>query len=245
MLKVQIRPRLIPTICTLILVPILAALGMWQLDRAKQKTEIQIKQQSRYSAPPIELGVDIALPQDIEFYPIRATGSWDETHQFYLDNRILAGRAGYHVITPLLLQDAKTAVLVNRGWILASPDRSELPAVAAIGGETTVTGIAVVPPADVFQLEEQAPIQGNWESVWQSLDLVRFDEAVPYSTMNFVLQLNNEHPDGFERRWNPPNDKWILRHKAYAFQWFALCATLLVIYCLLTFRPIPESNSEQ
>ena len=244
MLRVQFRPRLIPSICTLILAPILAALGMWQLDRAKEKADIQTKHQSRFTAAPIDLAVDVTLPQDIEFYPIRVTGRWDESRQFYLDNQILGGRAGYHVITPLLLRGAETGVLVNRGWILASPDRSEVPSVETSDDETTVTGIAVIPPSEVFQLEEQAPIQGKWETVWQALDLVRFDDAAPYSIANFVIQMDKEHPSGFERQWNQPTDKWILRHKAYAFQWYALCAALLVIYCVFTFRPSPESDSE-
>ncbi len=48
-------------------------------------------------------------------------------HQFLLDNMTHAGRAGYEVLTPLLLDDGRV-LLVNRGW-LPLPDgrRDELP----------------------------------------------------------------------------------------------------------------------
>ncbi len=243
-MKVHFRPRLIPTICTLILAPLLGSLGFWQLDRAKEKTEIQNRYLSRFSEPPIQITSSESSVEDIEFHMVTVTGSWDDTHQFLLDNRVLNGRAGYFVFAPVILQDGKTAVLVNRGWILASADRSKLPELQRIEGETTVTGTAVIPPEDVFQLKDQQPIGETWETVWQVLDIKRFNKTVPYATLNFIVQMNPDHPEGFERQWSLPNDEWILRHKGYAFQWFALCAALLVIYCLFTFRPSQGSNSE-
>src|SRR5205807_4943806 len=49
-------------------------------------------------------------------------------------------KVGYHVITPLVLDDGK-AVLVDRGWIPADGDITRFPRVpAAPSGPVTVTG---------------------------------------------------------------------------------------------------------
>ena len=36
--------------------------------------------------------------------------------------------------------------------------------------------------------------------------------------------------DVLSREWDVPQDIWIQRHRAYAFQWFALALTLVVLY---------------
>jgi len=126
-MKLDFRPRLVPTICTLILAPILVVLGMWQLDRAQTKTDILNRFQDRSATPPIDPTTDAFSPETIEFRNIQVTGTWDDQFQFLLDNRVLNGQAGYYVITPLVLNHNNLAVLINRGWIAASADRSQLP----------------------------------------------------------------------------------------------------------------------
>ncbi len=237
-MKLEFRFRLIPTLCTLALLPALMGLAFWQLDRAEQRMDIQDLYQSRADATPISIGATIESPRELEFHRLRAKGVWDANYEFLLDNRIRNGQPGFHVITPLVFRGEKSAILVNRGWIPGVPDRSQLPTVETVAGESTVTGSAVIPPQDPFVLKDPPPIQpGNWPRIWQTLDLERFANAVPYQIQGVVILLDNTHPDGFERAWPPPDSSWIARHKAYAFQWFALGATLLVIYFLLAFRP--------
>ncbi len=237
-MKIQFQFRIIPTAGTIALLPILIGLGFWQLDRAQQKTEIQELYLSRIKTPPIVIGSAIEAPEELEYHRLRATGTWDGRYEFLLDNRVRRGQPGFHVITPLVFRGDHSSVLVNRGWIPGNLDRSRVPVIEPLDGPTTVTGIAVIPPADVFVLKDPQPIQPNdWQPIWQTIDLDRFASAVPYEVQGIVIQLDDEHPAGFERQWPPPDESWIARHRAYAFQWFALSATLLVIYLLLTFRP--------
>ena len=242
--KFAFRPRLIPTVCTIVLVPILASLGFWQLDRAQQKTDQQNLYQSRYDAPAITIGVNRESPEELKFRQVQVTGRWDLSREFYLDNQVLDGQPGYHVITPLVLRGEQIAALVNRGWILASPDRSIAPkAKSPATMETTVAGIAVVPSRDVFVLKADPVLGAKWQTVWQTLDLTRFADAAPYRIHGIVIRMNADHSDGFARRWKPLDNVWIYRHKAYAFQWFALAATLLVIYFVFAVRRQPKSEN--
>ena len=236
--KLEFNFRLIPTLGTLALLPALLGLAFWQLDRAEQKLEIQQLYDNRSDLPAIAMGSAIEDSRELEYHRVRAAGTWDPNHEFLLDNRVRRGQPGFHVITPLVFRSGQSAVLVNRGWIPGSPDRSQLPDIPATTGDATVTGTAVVPPTDTFLLEDPPPIQpDNWPIIWQAMDIERFASAVPYQVQGVVVLLDDLHPDGFERAWPPPDTSWIARHKAYAFQWFALSATLLVIYFLLAFRP--------
>ena len=240
-MKVTFRPRLVPTLCTLILAPVLVGLGLWQTDRAELRTATLELYTTRIHSPPITIGATLEAPGEIEYRQVRTSGTWDQSREFFLDNQVSNRRAGYHVITPLLLKGGTTAVLVNRGWILAPADRSILPVTDPLTGIADIVGVAVIPPEYTFTLKDDGPLDEISSPVWQVLDLQRFEDAAPYPVQKFVIQLDPSIPGGFERQWKPPSDEWIFRHKAYAFQWFALCAALLVIYFLLAFRPHKES----
>ena len=237
-MKLELRFRIVPTLCTIALMPVLISLGFWQLDRAQQKIEILELYESRFYSPPVSIGSTIESAPELEYRRVEANGSWDPQHEFLLDNRVLNGQPGFHVITPLIFRGDQSGVLVNRGWIPGSPDRSQLPQIDSLQGSAMVKGTAVIPPEDTFVLKDPPPLHADdWQSIWQVLDIERFATAVPYQVQGVVLQLDAEHPDGFERQWAPPDNTWIVRHKAYAFQWFALSVTLAVIYFLLTIRP--------
>ena len=240
----KFRPKLIPTAGVLIIAPLFAALGLWQQDRAQQKLDIQQLYEARLELPQVSVGAALENPQLMQYRSVRAAGSWDGEHEFLVDNKILNGTPGFHVITPLVFRGSATGVLVNRGWIPGSPDRSNLPDIPDVHGSAAITGIAAIPPENPFVLKQELPLdEGSWELIWQTLNLKRFDEAVDYQIQGFVIRLNENHKDGFERQWQPPQDEWIYRHKAYAFQWFALCAGVLVIYLAFAFRPQKKPDS--
>ncbi len=229
-MKRPFRPRLVPAICVAIATPILISLGLWQLDRAAQRQDAMKRYESRIAAPALPIGAQMETPHDMEYRQITASGAWDQTKEFLLDNQVLNTRAGYHVITPLVLGDHKTAVLVNRGWIQAPADRTHIPQIPRLDESGSISGIAVLPPSEHFLLKDPEPLGAIWQPLWQALDIERFREAVGYRLHDFVVVLDRGHPSGFEYDFTMRQDAWIVRHKAYALQWFALAATLLVIY---------------
>jgi surfeit locus 1 family protein len=52
-----------------------------------------------------------------------------------------------------------------------------------------------------------------------------------------IVRLDPAQSDGFERAFTPRPDFGPGRHIAYAVQWFALGATMLVVYLILSFKP--------
>ena len=237
-MDLEFKFKLLPTIATLLILPILVGLGFWQLDRAQQKTEIRNLLLTRSVEPEVTIGATIESTSELEFRRVRVSGTWDQEREFLLDNQVLNSRVGFNVITPLIFSGNKSAVLVNRGWVPASPDRTQLPDTYVNNSETTISGMVTIPDSNPFVLEDPPPLDPDrWQRIWQTIDLTRFSEAVPYKIQGFVIELDPNSESGFERKPWEFEDDWIYRHKAYAFQWFALSTALVVIYFLVTVRP--------
>lgn len=238
----KFRPALVPTVAFLLVLPALIALGIWQLNRADEKAALQRQYDSRSSGPPVALGARVVDRQQMRFRKVKATGKYDFTRQFLLDNRVLDGVVGYHVITPLKIRNSSTLVLVNRGWVPGNPDRTILPKADGPVKEVTVTGIAVVPHDKVFQLAKEEKIGKDWPSVWQTLNMKRFQSAIPEGLQPVVVLLDpNSKAGGFERKWRRL-DTGIAVHQGYAFQWFSLAVALVAIFFLLNFRKTDSSK---
>jgi surfeit locus 1 family protein len=116
-------------------------------------------------------------------------------------------------------------LLVNRGWIGGTADRSRLPEVTTPTGTVEITGLAVTPSKRFLELSA-ATIEGK---VWQNLTLERYRKAVPISVQPFVILQESPLDDGLVREWDPP-DLGVDKHYGYAFQWLALAVTVLVFY---------------
>lgn len=235
-MRLRFAPRLIPTLATLALLPVIVGLGVWQLDRAAQKAELQAKYDARAAAPARTLGMSVQTVEALRFHRVVARGRYDDGHQILIDNRVHQGRVGYHVITPFKIEGGETRVLVNRGWVALGADREHLPAIETPPGVQEISGVATVPAERVFTLGKPGAPGGDWERVWQTLDLARFKAAVTYPLQPVVVLLDPESPaGGFVRNWLRL-DAGVATHKAYAFQWFALAIALLTLYLVVNIR---------
>jgi surfeit locus 1 family protein len=97
-----------------------ARLGLWQLDRAAQKTAIGQAWRERAQLEPLPSSQLPREPTDMAtslHRRIVIEGRWLPRSTLYLDNRTLHGLAGFVVVTPLLIAPGD-AVLVQRGWAL-------------------------------------------------------------------------------------------------------------------------------
>lgn len=177
--------------------------------------------------------VDLATAGDdwaeLYYRRVRLSGVFEPAHQVYLDNRMHAGRVGYHVICPVAFGDR--AVLVNRGWLAAGADRSIEPRAPTPAGERTVAGMLV--PASSRYLELAAtPATGR---VWQNLDLARYRDWSGRNLPDAVILQTSASADGLARDWPRP-DAGVARHQGYAAQWFALTAAIAALYAYYGIR---------
>jgi surfeit locus 1 family protein len=201
-----------------------ARLGIWQLDRAAQKTQLQAELDQRGQLPPLTLAELAATDTEAQAQLHRRasiSGTWLPGHTVHLDNRQMQGRVGFYVVTPLQLPDG-SAVLVQRGWRPRDfEDRARLTPVPTPEGPVTVSGPLARNPARLYEFEAVAsgPIR-------QNLDIASFARETGLRLRPVaLLQTSDSAEDGLRRDWPRPAAD-VHKHYGYAFQWFALCALI-------------------
>jgi surfeit locus 1 family protein len=208
---------------------ITARLGFWQLDRAHQKEVLQAQYERMRNAPPVELrGAD---PHAERYQRVRVTGEFDPRYEILLDNQLNAGEAGYHVLTPLRIAAGGKLVMINRGWIKRGPEYPAAPQIPQEFGSITIDGIVDRSDRSLLELSEET-VQGK---VWQNFTAQRFRERTGLELLPLVVVQQGGAAHGVVRIKAEP-EFGILRHYGYAFQWFALAATALVLYAVFRFK---------
>ena len=233
----RFRPALWPTLATLIILPGLLWLGLWQLDRASQKQALKGRFSIQLQQEPVELD---GMSADADFQALRyrrvsGAGRYLTRH-FLLDNRTHRGVAGYHVLTPFEIErGTNLGVIVNRGWVPVGISRQSLPRIS-VPDEVVIVNGRIRTPGESFLLGEAGYRSDVWPRVVQNLDLVQMEKALPLRLLPIVVELDPADRHGFERHWRAYGGLRPERHRAYAFQWFALSLTLVVIYVVVNFR---------
>lgn len=240
--SLRFQPSIAASILALCFVSAFIALGLWQLDRAQQKEVAQASLSEIKARPPILVPAERVKPETLVDQHIEALGEFDAAHQFFLDNQVHQGRVGYHVITPLFIQGSspQLSLLVNRGWVAAGANRSQLPDAPVPAGLVRVVGIAHVPGAS-FQLAAPEP---GWQRVWQSLDLARFAALTNNSVQPVVLRLDADSATGFVREWSEPA-QGVGRHTSYAVQWFAFAFMVTCVWLWKSLRQDDTTTTTQ
>ena len=230
-------PKIIPSLVTLILFSLLIFLGLWQLDRADEKREIDKGVTLAIAKPALEL--NNADPKSLSKEVYRSAtikGKFDAQHQFLLDNRTHLGKPGYHVLTPFKFEskNATSAILVNRGWIAYQNTRDNIPDIEVTQNEIEILGaIKEIPRSIVLNETTQKQTKGTSNpTLIQSVDIASLNQHLKYTLLPIMIELNKSEKFGFIREWQPYYGS-IDKHNAYATQWFSMAAILLFLFIKL------------
>lgn len=229
------NPMLLPSLAALAVFLLFLRLGFWQLDRAEEKLALQTGYHNHINAAPVDLGLAAQQRYQADRMHWRRCmldGRYDANRTFLLDNQVYRGAVGYQVFSRFILQDG-ASVLVDRGWAAAPETRNEAPQIDTAAGRLTLAGVAKPVPVTGIKLAPDVPenMGGNLVRV-QRIDLAQIAAQTGWTLLPYVVRLDpgaagalvwNGTEPGFNRE----------RHLGYAFQWFALAATVLVIYVVL------------
>ncbi len=236
------QPKLIPTLATLLLLPLLMSLGLWQSNKAEQKQASQEVYDKREKSELVQIATEAIDLQSVRFSRVKARGYYEPAYQVLIDNQISKGQAGYHVITPLHISGSNMRILVNRGWVAVGADRNILPVIEIPQGEVEVTGYAHDPSGKYLELGKPDIKQESWQIVWQNLNINRYKEAVSFSIHPIIILLDpSSSAGGLVRDWPRPDSR-IDVHRGYAIQWYLLSIALLVIYLVTNLKKIPAKD---
>jgi surfeit locus 1 family protein len=229
-----------------VLIPLLGlaiAAGIWQLDRAKEKSRLFRSFDNGTGTGILTELIPVAQINELRYRVVRLSGYYDSDHQILLDSMMHQGQVGYQVLTPFR-SNAKTA-MVNRGWILASPDREILPTITVDDEPRQILARLDRLPRPGLELGSS---DNSSEMAWPRRLLFpkakQLSEQIGYEIQDYQLLLDSEAADGYQRNWRPavlPPE----RHVGYAVQWFAIAAALIVIYAVVNLKRAKEPTDNE
>lgn len=223
-------PQPVPTVAAAGMVALTLWLSYWQTSRGDEKAERQRLLESRAAAPQVEVMGAAQFSPEWLFRRVRAQGVYQPDGQLFIDNRQHGGRAGFHVVTPLLLASGDV-LLVNRGWVARSSAYPAPPDAAVPAGEQRVEGLATLPPKRFLELSKDV-MDGR---VWQNLSLDRYAAASKRPVVPAVVLAISpglvpvqERPDAGEAK-----------HREYALTWLSLAITTGILWVALNLKRRP------
>lgn len=228
-------------LAALLAIVLTARLGFWQLDRARQKLDLQARIESRLELPALPqalLAREATAAEAQHYRRVNLRGRWLVDRTLYLDNRQMNERQGFFVVTPLLLATGD-AVLVQRGW---SPrdfnDRTRLAPLDTPTGEVLVPGRIAPPPSKLFELgaAQAGSIRQNLDIKDLSIEMgmALRPLSVQQTAAAWVVDgaadgVGSADSDTLKRQWSSPTVD-VGKHHGYAFQWFAMSALITGLY---------------
>lgn len=209
-------------------------LGGWQLDRRAQRAALERAIEERSAAPPLDWTDPASIPADtagVPFRRVRVAGVYDRAREIVLRGRSVGGRPGVEVLTPL--RTPAGAVLVLRGF-LPAPDalRADLglgwPEGAGDSVPAVVEGTLLRPRTGDGGEPLRVTVDGRSHLALAGPDHARIAEGLPYALLPHLVRADD--PGVAAPALLPPREieRGMGPHLAYAVQWFAFAAIVLV-----------------
>jgi surfeit locus 1 family protein len=228
-------PRwILATILVLVAAGVMVRLGFWQIDRLELRRATNAQVKLGLSLP--ELDLNTGLPADLpamEYRHVVVNGVYDFSQQVLLRNQVYEGQAGYHLLTPLLIEGTQRSVLVDRGFIpLMDGDQAiqdyDQP------GRITVRGQILRSQAEPrfagVPDPELQPGQTRLDA-WNFINLERISlQVAPPMLDVYLLAAADAALSNSPQRTPLEIDLSEGPHLGYAAQWFIFAAILLMGY---------------
>lgn len=217
---------------TVVAATVMVFLGLWQLDRYHQRTDINNRIDAGAVATPVAIervvpgpetgskGAGPAPATSVTWTRVTATGHFDRDHEVLIRGRTVDGSVGFEVVTPLVLSNG-TAVLVDRGWVPPAAGGALVapPVPPPPGGQVTVDG-RLHPP------ESRGTTPQTVESHLETRRITphAMAEVMPYPLFNAYIGA-----DKTQAGLSPvtPEKENALQNGGYVIQWWLFAAGTL------------------
>jgi len=202
---------------------ILAALGVWQLQRLAWKEGVLAQIEARIAAPPVPVPADPDPGAD-RYLPVRATGTTGERELHVLVSDRELG-AGFRIVTAFETGGGRR-LLLDRGFVPdEAKDSPRPPAYLAVTGNLHW-------PDERDRFTPDDDVSGNW---WFARDVGRMAAALDTEPVMIVARTAEPPQEGILPM--PVGTEGIPNnHLGYAVQWFGLAAVWLGMTALFIRR---------
>ncbi|MFE6870861.1 SURF1 family protein [Kitasatospora sp. NPDC057692] len=246
------RRWLITLLIALLLIPATIRLGFWQLHRHEARVDRNELIAQALTAGPVPFDTlstapGFAVPKDLTWRPVTATGQYDPAHEFVVRKRTDSSgdKIGYFVVTPLVLADGGGTVLVNRGWVPSASSAAEYPTVpAAPAGQVTLTGRLRADEAASGSVKDRAGLPDRQFTLISSTQQAKESGAALLGGYLELTATEPAAPADQPELLPEPNHSDIGPHMAYAIQWWLFTAMIPVGFAVMARREAKDRRKE-
>jgi cytochrome oxidase assembly protein ShyY1 len=213
---------------------LLGNLGAWQIRRMGEAR----LERERYAARLAEPAFDVlAPPADPDLHRGKLVGMPDWDHYVLQAGKYMWGQIGYQLIVPV--HGSGGTVLVDVGWVPADEVELVVSKERAVPGERTYEGLVRVVAEDPDARGAFAP-EGGYQRRWRALSPHAMAPGVDVPSFVLVdgegIDADADIPDR-----ELPVSGWRTEpqqrpHGEYAFTWFSLMITLVLVWISASFR---------
>lgn len=241
------RAKLVMLVLTVLMaatVALFARLALWQYHRAQQRSTTlkAYATARREGVRPLPVsGVD-----DLPLYAhVFARGRYERGRQILLIERPQPNGAaiGADVLTPLRMAGG-ALLLVNRGWVPASPRGDTQTSLAPPAGTVRVSGFLARLSRAGVRLGRARGVPGQWPRRllyprWRDLERL-YGPGLKHR----ILWLGPRERGGYDRAWrfrpaHGPDENY-----GYMAQWIGLAVTVFIVWLVLTLRALPRLHGD-
>lgn len=244
----RFKASLMPTLATIVGIGLLIALGTWQANRYTEKNAIEEKQAQRATLPPLVVSsIDQLTDPENEYRSVDVHGSVQTDRTVLFKFRIVDGKSGSWIASPLMLADGN-AVMLLRGWVdvkeadhIARTQKLPDSGVYRALVHTLDTNIE-----DDITREKLPPDSVDSFVAWNTFDVAGVYDfwKLPHASSTLVL-IQTEGDEG------PPLESadYITkpymtaeRHFGYALTWYILAGCLFALWLAASFGMISSKR---
>lgn len=222
---------------------LLLSLGTWQMQRLAWKEGLLAELDRNLEAEPLPIDEIISASNrgdNFEYKPVSVTGIFDHSKEqhFFATHE---GRVGYYVYTPLTFD--QSVIFINRGFVPFDLKEPITRLDGQIEGLVTITGLArnMLDHKPSFLVPDNTPEQNIY--YWKDLRAMAANAELSYnkpSLVKFFIDADLMSSPGMQAGSYPIGGVTIIdlpnNHLQYAFTWYGLAATLLIVVIYYRFR---------
>jgi cytochrome oxidase assembly protein ShyY1 len=235
--KLEFRFNGVIAVCVLLFAGGLVRLGLWQLDRAGEKIELQraFQQSGEQKATPLAevpvAGLEFDLIQH-QNRRVALSGHYLNDKSIFLIYQTYQTQIGYEIVTPFQLDAGDMTVMVSRGWSGISDYKELVAALPDIEGSLLLEGQIYVPTAkQVSQTNNVTEV--TWPLVIRYLNMGELAPHFQFPLFPYVVRLAENQPGVLIRHW-PVVLVDSGRNFSYALQWFAMAIAVIAVSLILS-----------
>ena len=234
-LSIKFRPIFWPTLFTIISLLILISLGTWQVYRLIWKNSLISNYIYKFNNEIIKYDKSFSFNDEFEYRRINIKGRFINEKEILIIGKTFEGNVGFHLITPFITKEEKL-LLINRGWISEKLKLRSSRSFSLIEEDIVIDGIIRRPQKKGYFVPENDPIGNFWFTIKpyqieKALKLESFDLEKKFYVDVIRDKGKLKLPIGVSGSPNFRN-----QHLTYAFTWYSLAITLIIVYFVFHFK---------